>query len=101
MFAGCVPLILEHYAENISPVTGMDMHALRTGNNGGAFTNSIADLPVVDSYLTHTGSRILACYCKLVPFRTAMGVEQVEVAQVELVVLLRQRGLHDSETGHG
>jgi hypothetical protein len=37
----------------------------------------------------------------LVPFRTAMGVEQVEVAQVELVVLLRQRGLHDSETGHG
>lgn len=62
VFSGCVPLVLEHYAENIGPVTGMDMHALGTGNNGGAFANSVVDLPVVDGYLTQTGSRILACY---------------------------------------
>ena len=28
-------------------------------------------------------------------------VEQVEVAEVELVVLLRERGLNDFEIGHG
>jgi hypothetical protein len=28
-------------------------------------------------------------------------VEQVEVAEVELVVLLRQRGWNDLEIGHG
>ena len=97
----CVPLNLEHYAEYISPVTSMDMHALRTGNYGGALSNSIVYLPVVDGNLTQTRSSIRACYAKLVPVRTLMGVEQVEVAEVEVVVLLRQRGWIDLEISHG
>ena len=44
----CVPLILEHYAENIVPVTSMDVQTLRTGYDSGACANSIVYRPVVD-----------------------------------------------------
>ena len=83
----CVPLILEHYAENIVPVTSMDVQALRAGYEGGACANSIVYRPVVDDDRTQTGSSIRACHSKLVPVRTQRGVEQVEVAETVLVVL--------------
>ena len=96
-----VPLNLEDYAENIVPVTSIDMHALCTGNNGGVWASSIVYGPVVDDDRTQTGSGIRACHSKLVPVWTQRGVEQVEVAEVEVVVLLRQRGSDDFEIGHG
>jgi hypothetical protein len=96
-----VPLNLEDYAENIVPVASIDVQALRTGNNGGVWASSIVYRPVVDADGTQTGSGIRACHSKLVPVWTRRGVEQVEVAEVELVVLLRQRGWNDLEIGHG
>ena len=87
-----VPLNLEDYAENIVPVASIRRACLghgRTGNNGGVWASSTVYRPVVDDDRTQTGSGIRACHSKLVPVWTQRGVEQVEVAEVEVVVLLR------------
>ena len=58
----CVPLILEHYAENIVPVTSMAVQTLRTGYEGGACFKSIVYRPVVDDDRTQTGSEYDTIY---------------------------------------
>lgn len=97
----CVPRSLEHYAEDIAPVTRMDVQALRTGNNGGAWAKSIVYLPVVDGYHAQTGISIRSCHFGLVLSRTRRGVEQVEVAEIVLVVVNGYTAWGDLEIGHG
>jgi hypothetical protein len=96
-----VPLILEHYAENIVPVTSMDVQALRTGYDGSAWACSIVYRPVVDDDGTRTGSGIRACHSKLVPVWIQRGLEQVEVAEAVLGVLNGYTAWSDLEIGHG
>ena len=96
-----VPFNLECYAESILPVTGIDMQALCTRNNGGAGARAITYRPVVNDGRTQTGSNIRVYYAWLILVWTKGSVEKVQAAEVELIALHERGAGSYLEIGHG
>lgn len=69
-----LPRSLEHDAEDIAPVTSMDVQALRAGDDGGGRANPIVNLPVVDGDHAQAGVSVRPCHLDLVLSRTRRGL---------------------------
>ncbi len=83
-----VPLVLEDDGEGVVPVTGVDVESPRAGDEGA---EAVVDGPVVDGGGAEPRGGVGGEHHRLRRVGPQVEMVQVEVAEVELVVLLHQR----------